>query len=504
MFIEKDLAQFAVQGIEVVDVEKQIENFKRGFPYLGITASATPGKGITRLNERQQEHYIHQYEQWTGSRIKFVPASGAATRMFKTLYEAIQKLDNNETIDWGSKLMQAVKNFFVLLPDFAFYDELKTIVNHIDTTNLKEADYAIILHALLGDNGLNYGSLPKGLLTFHRYADGARTAFEEHLMEAALYGKMADDSAALHFTVSPEHHSKFEELYDNVYKYYEKQYNVRYGISFSEQKKSTDTLAVNVNNEPFRNADGSLLFRPAGHGALLENLNALDADMVFIKNIDNVVPERHVAETVRWKKILAGVLVEKQKMVFAYLNDLENNMLSADKQNEIRLFLRDVFCITFPANLDKNKLNDYLYTKLNRPIRVCGMVKNEGEPGGGPFIARDADGSLSPQIAESQQIDIKNPQQNAILKTSTYFNPVDLLCGIRNYKGEKFDLLQYRDPATGFISLKSKDGKDLKAQELPGLWNGAMSDWNTIFVEVPLITFNPVKTVNDLLRKEHQ
>lgn len=505
MFTDKDLKQFEAQNCSIAEIEKQIDSFKQGFPFLNVTAPATPQKGILQINSQQQNHYVTLYDKWNGTRLKLVPASGAATRMFKSLYEAMQKLDSGLPVDWSDKAMRLVNDFFEQLPRFAFYKRLAQALQAkgVDIDNLKDSEYKTVLHTLLDADGLNYGALPKGLLDFHKYDGEVHTAFEEHLVEAALYANDKNNVASLHFTVSPEHWKGFEGLYNNVCTMYQKQYAVTYKVSFSEQKKSTDTIAVDLENNPFRNADGSLLFRPAGHGALLENLNDLNADVIFIKNIDNVVHKRYIDDTVCWKKVLAGVLLEKQQIIFNYLHRLEG-AVSDEQLREIANFVEETLCITPPKGLQHDALKQYLITKLNRPIRVCGMVKNEGEPGGGPFIACDADGSSSPQIAEAQQIDTNNAEQKTLLQAATHFNPVDLVCSPRNYKGEKFNLLQYRDPNTGFISIKSKDGKDLKAQELPGLWNGAMSNWNTIFVEVPLITFNPVKTVNDLLRKEHQ
>jgi hypothetical protein len=355
---------------------------------------------------------------------------------------------------------------------------------------------------LLGKNGMNYGALPKGLLKFHRYADGVRTAMEEHLVEAALYAKGKNGAALLHFTVSPEHRAQFEKLVSEVQPAYEKKFGVKYKISFSEQKKSTDTIAVDDNNEPFRNADGSLLFRPGGHGALIENLNEQHADIVFVKNIDNVAPDAYKAETVRYKKALAGLLLQLRSKIFEYAAAVENNPSEA-QLNEIQSFFENELSFAFPKGWEAKKV-EYLRGKLNRPIRVCGMVKNVGEPGGGPFVAVNPDGSASLQIAESSQLNLADTRTKTAFDSATHFNPVDLVCSFVDRNGKKYDLKKFRDSATGFISVKSKDGKVLKAQELPGLWNGAMSDWTTVFVETPLITFNPVKTVNDLLRKEHQ
>jgi hypothetical protein len=374
---------------------------------------------------------------------------------------------------------------------------------------LLERQYFLpIAEALLANDGLSYGNLPKGLILFHRYNDSSRTAMEEHLVEGAQYCRDTNGNLNLHFTVSSEHRVGFGKLVERVKEHYESHYDVKINISFSEQKSSTDTIAVEMDNTPFRNPDGTLLFRPGGHGALLDNLNDINSDIVFIKNIDNVVPDRLKPQTVRYKKALAGLLLSYKGIIFDYIMKLHNDEYVDDEfLHQVLDFSKNELCILPPNSLNTNDLKElkrYLIDTLNRPIRVCGMVKNQGEPGGGPFWAKNTDGTTSLQIVESSQIDLNDQSITEIFNQSTHFNPVDLVCYLKDYKGEKFDLLKYRDPLTGFISVKSKDGRNLKAQELPGLWNGGMSNWNTIFVEVPLITFNPVKSVNDLLRDEHQ
>jgi hypothetical protein len=388
---------------------------------------------------------------------------------------------------------------------FAFYKELKKLVEQ----NSSGENYANWIDYLLNEKGLNYGTLPKGLIKFHKYDNSERTPFEEHLVEGANYAKDAKGLVQLHFTVSPEHQKGFEQLLSEIKEVYEKELKVTFQVSFSIQKPTTDTVAVDLDNEPFREEDGSLLFRPGGHGALIENLNDLDADIIFIKNIDNVVPDRLKKPTMDYKKALAGVLLKYQEKLFMYqkqLNEKHPVALDSAFLAEAANFLENTLYTKPESNhyyTEKEELYHYLREKFNRPLRVCGMVKNEGEPGGGPFWAKNPDGTVSLQIVESSQIDPDSVQQQNIMKHATHFNPVDLVCAPKNYKREKYDLTKYTDPATGFISKKSKDGKDLKAQELPGLWNGAMSAWNTLFVEVPIETFNPVKTVNDLLRTQH-
>ena len=366
-------------------------------------------------------------------------------------------------------------------------------------------DFEKILNYLLTENGLNYGNLPKGLLKFHKYKTGERTPSEEHLAEGAMYAKTGNN-VFIHFTVSPEHQALFEKHIEEIKVDYENRFEIKIHIKFSIQKPSTDTIAVDLHNQPFRNEDGTILFRPGGHGALIENLNDIDADIIFVKNIDNVVPDRLKAETVKYKKALGGLLKEKQTQIFNFTEKLQNDT-SEETINIVKTFAENELYITLD-NTFETKTNSekarYLISKLNRPLRVCGMVKNEGEPGGGPFFVKKESGSVSLQIVESAQIDTENTEKAKIVKEATHFNPVDLVLAVKDFKGNKFDLKKYIDPKTGFISQKSKNGKELKALELPGLWNGAMANWNTLFVEVPISTFNPVKVINDLLRDTHQ
>lgn len=508
MLQQKDIHQITERGSEVYIVEQQIQHFIHGFPYLKITDAATTENGIIKLHDDEIEKFISIYDQHISEGVtplKFVPASGAASRMFKELFSAKEKLEKNEipTEILGAK---DTKEFIEILKKFAFYNELKQVSGN-DLENLNQLE---ILDFILTEKGLNYGNLPKGLLKFHTYKNSVRTPMEEHMVEGAVYSKDNQGKVKIHFTVSPEHQKGFSDLLDQIKPAYEKQLGVQFEISFSQQKPETDTIAVDLNNNPFREPDGSILFRPAGHGALLENLNDLDADIIFIKNIDNVVPDRLKKDTYDYKKALAGILINLQEKVFYYQEKLDSHhyyALNSAFFAEAANFLENVLNVKPSADnyyTEKEELYHYLKTKFNRPIRICGMVKNEGEPGGGPFFAVNSDGSVSLQIAESSQIDPENNNQQSIAKSASHFNPVDLVCAVKNYKGEKYDLIQFRDPETGFISVKSKDGKELKAQELPGLWNGAMADWNTLFVEVPVSTFNPVKTVSDLLRKEHQ
>lgn len=503
MISAKDKEQLAQKGISEEKLNEQLNCFKTGFPYLKLYAAASVEEGILKLTEEEQQAFAEAWDEAAKSLhiVKFVPASGAASRMFKDLFSFSEASYDVPTTDFE-------KTFFNNLEHYAFFCALdaqcKTLHNKGCKELLKEGEYKKIVNALLQKEGLNYGQLPKGLLLFHRYEDSVRTPAEEHLVEGALYAKEDDGTVNVHFTVSPEHRSLFEAYIKENVPALEEKFGVKYNISFSEQKSSTDTVAATPDNEPFRQDDGSLLFRPAGHGALIENLNDIAADILFIKNIDNVVPDRLKPETVHNKKLLAGVLVSLQKKTFKYLQLLESGQYSPIDLQEIKLFLEKELCCKTLLPLEGKALADYLYQKLNRPMRVCGMVPNVGEPGGGPFLVYNQDGSISLQILESSQINMDDEKSKAMFVKGTHFNPVDLVCAVKNYKGEKFNLPDFVDKNTGFISLKSKNGRELKALELPGLWNGAMSDWNTVFVEVPLITFNPVKTVNDLIREQHQ
>jgi hypothetical protein len=512
MLTQKDIRQIEEKGIPVREIEKQIEIFKKGVPYLQLIRPASPGDGIIVLSKEKISESSDYYLQRIRNNLqplKFVPASGAASRMFQTLFAFQEAALENQSVEnlLINEKFQSVSQFFNRIDDFAFSDDLNKALGGIRNSDggLK---FLEILNFLLSERGLNYGFLPKGLLKFHRYPDGPRTPVEEHMIEGALCCVNQKREVKIHFTVSPEHLQFFRDLTTEAGIRYGKKFNVNYRISFSEQKTSTDTIAVDPGNQPFHSVDGKLLFRPGGHGALLDNLNDLEDDLIFIKNIDNIVPDHLKTETVRYKMALAGLLLGFQEKIFGYLRLLEKDpaVISNEQFSEIAQFVESVLCIESPEEVKSSNtsLSIFLMKKLNRPVRICGMVKNLGEPGGGPFWAKNPDGTNSLQIVESSQIDMKNPEQKKIVSAATHFNPVDIICGVYNYKGEKFDLKNFTDPETGFISNKSKDGKPLKALELPGLWNGAMSDWNTLFVDVPVITFNPVKTVNDLLRPEHQ
>lgn len=502
MLDQRDRDQLRTRGIPAETIERQISNFITGFPWAVLVRPATPGDGIFSFGAQEIAHYEQLFnDRMPGVRIvKFVPASGAASRMFKKLFEFNDGYGDDGTVN---ELVQNIEKI-------AFYRELDQAVGKATGKDIAafkaDGQYKPILEAILSETGLNYANLPKGLLLFHSYPGGSRTAAEEHLVEAAHYAKDAEGIARIHFTISPEHRTKFTDLFTKVRPDLEKSLGVQFEITFSEQKPSTDTLAVDENNNPFRNSDGSLHFRPGGHGALISNLNDIDGDIIFIKNIDNIVPDRLKAETYLYKKVLGGYLLGMRERIHSFLAKLESGVVSEEEKDQMVSWMRWKLFMSLPEGYDtlsSEEQDNLLFSMLNRPMRACGMVKNEGEPGGGPFWVKGTDGALSLQIIESSQINLNEPGQKTVLAASTHFNPVDLVCCIKDFKGRRFDLAQFVDPETGFITTKSSGGRVLKAQELPGLWNGAMARWITVFVEVPVGTFNPVKTVGDLLRAEH-
>jgi len=490
MLNSSDLTQLEKRGIQPAEVEQQINYFKNGFPWMTLFKAATPGEGVIQLTADQVKEMAQKFDDVKAglSIIKMVPASGAATRMFKSLFEHLQEGESNKES----------KVFFEKLQHFAFFPALKNILG--SSPSEKE-----VLSKLLLAEGLGYGALPKGLLDFHMYSDEVRTPLQEHLLEAIEYASDGK-SAKLHFTVSPEHRSRFEELVAKLVPNLESKFGIRFEITFSEQKLSTDTVAVDMDNELFREADGSILFRPAGHGALLENLNDLQADIIFIKNVDNVVPDALRGPTIEYKKAIGGLLLGILEGIKALDEQLQGEVsddLLIQAEQELVAYLGFVPSPAYQLLPPEQKVV-VIREVLNRPTRVCGVVKNTGEPGGGPFWCQDEEGNSTLQLVESAQVNPADEGQMNLFKGSTHFNPVDLVCATKDLQGRKFDLRNFRDMNTGFITEKTKDGRKLKALELPGLWNGAMAFWNTIFVEVPLETFNPVKTVNDLLRPAHQ
>ena len=500
---QEDLLQLQQLGLGTEQVQHQIDNFKEGFPKSHLDAAATPDNGgIICLDDKEIARYEKLYRTLGRDKkiLKFIPASGAATRMFKDLYSfAATYFGVAKNFD---KEFPEVKEFLENIHSFAFFNDLKACMlrSELDIEEyLHRGDYSTVINFLLKEQYLGYGSLPKALLKFHRYGEVQRTPLEEHIVEGALYAKNSDDTVDLHFTISPEHKKAFRRKLAEVKHYYESTFGIRLKVTFSEQKHYTDIIAVDEQNQPIRDEEGKLVFRPGGHGALIENLNEQRADIIYIKNIDNVVPDWMKHTTVIYKQVLAGMLLELREKVFDALRTLDTQ---PDQKTLDRLtgFAKNDLLIMVPEGCDAPTL----HRLLNRPIRICGMVKNLGEPGGGPFYTIDTMGNRSLQIVESAQVNHREPSQEEIFQASTHFNPVDLVCSTKNYRGRYFDLRQFVDPKTGFISKKSKGAQTLKSQELPGLWNGAMAHWITLFVEVPVATFNPVKTVNDLLRKEHR
>ncbi len=508
-FSEQDLVQLSALGIEKKTVINQIETFKSGIPFVQLEKAARVDEGILKFSVYEEEELIQIFEKGISdlSILKFVPASGAASRMFKALFNFLETFDpSKETLNQylEESKNKEMKFFFDHWEKFAFFKLVQNRIKGQAKTQDQEA--YLFVKEMLSDTGLNYGFYPKGLLPFHNYGSYAATPFEEHLKEGAVYASV-NGEADLHFTISEQHGDLFNSEFNSISERVSEATKMSFNVSYSYQKLSTDTIAVDMQNEPFRNSDGTMVFRPGGHGALIENLNEQSADIIFIKNIDNIVVPQNMEVVTRSKKTLGGILLKVQSKAFAYADLLDKNNLNVDQIKEIKLFLEEKLNVRFAEQFHTFSLGDQieiLKDKINRPIRICGMVKNEGEPGGGPFWIRDRHNHISLQIVESAQVDMSDENQIAIFKNSTHFNPVDLVCGIKNYKGEKFNLLNFVNLEQGFITNKTQEGKELKALELPGLWNGAMAFWNTIFVEVPSITFNPVKTVNDLIRPTHQ
>lgn len=512
----EDYRQIESLGITETQIRTQIDIFKSTSFYLKLNRPCTVGDGIYRIPPLEMNRYLqlHQEAAAQGRFLKFVPASGAASRMFQALhYISEAPGDDLALIGQNSQRDDAAcldgLQFLGNIRKFPFYGDLKEVMAQdglsLDSL-VQHGKIKTVLAYLLTDRGLDYGSLSKGLLKFHRYTTGCRTAFEEHLCEAAYYVKDQNNTCRLHFTISPEHETRFQQLFQEVRPIYENQCHAFFQVSFSHQKSSTDTIAVDLENAPFREKNGRLLFRPGGHGALLENLQNLGGDLVYIKNIDNIAPDHLKAPTFLWKKILGGYLVKTQQMVHSAMSRLKEDD-SPEGVGQVEEFARDRLFLSLPGSYPQWPLEgkrNFLFKKLNRPIRICGMVPNTGEPGGGPFWVEGMDEARSLQIVEKAQVDFGEAKQKAIWESSTYFNPVDLVCAVRDAQDRPFDLTRYVDPHAVFISQKSKDGKHLKAMEFPGLWNGSMSDWITIFLESPGETFNPVKTVLDLLRPEHQ
>ncbi|MFM9826062.1 DUF4301 family protein [Flavobacterium sp.] len=510
-FSSSDFVQIYEHGIPLKNIKNQLNFFKNGIPKTVLIEPAKVSNGILKLSENDYQEKATYFDsvKSTLKLKKFVPASGAASRMFKFLNTFLNEFDvENESIHAyiNRKKDSKLSIFIVGLEKFPFYDEvLFELEKTFPDFNNFNSDYKnyYFIETLLSSKHFDFANKPKAILPFHKYSNRISTPIEEHLNECVHYATSKGNSH-LHFTVSESHQKEFEIIINAIKSKIENENKTTIEISFSNQDKSTDTIAVDMENKPFRDEMGKLVFRPGGHGALIKNLNNLEADIIFIKNIDNVI-QNHNETIALYKKALAGILIELQKQVFKYLNEIENS--SEKHLNETIIFVKNNLNIEIPKDVEnytlENKIS-FLKNILDRPIRVCGMVKNEGDTGGGPFWVKDTNGNVSLQIVETSQIDLTNINQANILANATHFNPVDLVCGIRNFKNEKFDLTKYVDYNSGFIVQKNKDGRDLKGYELPGLWNGAMAKWISVFVEVPLMTFNPVKTVNDLLNSYHQ
>jgi hypothetical protein len=517
-FSKNDLEQIELRGIPLATVMSQIEILRKGPPCLRLNRPCTIGDGIKSISEEEAARLASVFEAMGPKRglTGFVPASGAASRMFRILLglNPENKQIHRDSIALqarkGDKNSQYLLTFMDGIQKLAFYEDLVSVMaqDGLDARALAHrGQFKEIVDYLLRAKGLNYAHLPKGLLKFHKYPEGTRTAFQEHLVEATDYLKDHHGACHIHFTVSVEHRERFKVFWKTISSRYENDLGVRFHLSFSVQERSTDTIAVDQENKPFRLNDGTLFFRAGGHGALIANLNNLKGDIVFVKNIDNVVPDRLKGHTSFWKKVLGGCLIQLQQRIFSYLERLSAGPADKELLEEGFDFAKQELCLWVPWDRDSTPPGagqELLVSMLNRPFRVCGVVRNQGEPGGGPFWVEASDGSLSLQIVESAEVDPLSQEQQRIQASSTHFNPVDIVCGVRDFNNNAFDLKRYVNTDAVFISQKSRDGRELKALELPGLWNGAMAYWNTVFVEVPAITFNPVKTLNDLLRKEHQ
>lgn len=512
MFTEQDIQQINNHGLTVEKVKAQVKFMTSGMVYSNLLEAAIIGNGVLKCDLEKKQGHIDRFEanQNNLSIVKFTPASGAASRMFEFMYEFLNEFDAaKESIESYSKKNKEISIFLKNLEKFPFYDIVKEKISEstsgFDSLALAEQGL-LFIKTIFNSNYLNYSFYPKALLPFHKYGKAVSTAFKEHLLEAPLFIK-CNNTVNLHFTISEAHKNMFENELEKIKNALEEETETIFNVSFSYQSKSTDTIAITSKNELYRTDDGTLMFRPSGHGALIENLNALDYDLIFIKNIDNIVVAEQNAIISNYRKMLGGILLQIQHQAFKYLERLDDNELSEDELNNIELFVINRINVEIEdayTNYSLEEKRIYLHNKLNRPIRVCGMVKNEGEPGGGPFWVKDANGNISLQIVEFAQIDSTNQLQKSILESATHFNPTDLVCGVKNYQGKKFNLTDYVDANASFTTNKSHNGNEIKVLELPGLWNGSMAYWNSIFVEIPLSTFNPVKIINDLLKPAHQ
>ncbi|MGD0021390.1 MAG: DUF4301 family protein [Smithellaceae bacterium] len=499
LFSANDIRQIKALGLSRQDVDKQLNTYRRGSVFFDLNRPCTVKDGIISVTPAQKKKLIALYENEARKYklLKFVPASGAASRMFVEWFSA------GEDGSFGSPDRDRL--FLQKLNKLAFFiliERNRQGKKFFDQKNIKN-----LLEFILLPDGLNFGQLPKALIPFHRYSSGeTRTALEEHLGEAGRYIRSREGLSFVHFTVTAKYKAATAKHLKAVLKKYEKLFGVKYRITLSIQSPASNTIAVDENNLPLRDTKGRLLFRPGGHGALLKNLSSVNADFIFVKNIDNVVPEKHLEKILAYKKMLGGMALQTQKEIFAILKKMEKNELNLAQIQKIITYCSQKLNITLPLGFSQQsgkRKTQILFSLLNRPLRICGVVKNEGEPGGSPFWVKEKDSTQTPQIVEIGHVDKDKPEQQAIWSRAKYFNPVDMVCCIKNYRGEKFDLDNYVNPDAYLITSKNERGQSLKALEVPGLWNGGMAYWNTVFVELPLSVFNPVKTVDDLLRPEH-
>lgn len=512
-FTSKEINQINERGLDEKTIQQQLSYFVQNNAHINLHAPATTNDGIVQLSDAETATFSSFFNDTKKNKsiVKFVPASGAASRMFKSLYLFLDNYDiNKETINSYVNRTKSLDLFlfFVTVDKLPFHDEVfAALKKHYPEYKSMSLDQRRVLFVefLLDKERFNFGEYPKGLLPFHNYKTHISTAFEEHLVEASKYAAI-DGKATLHFTISKHHHQQFLDHFEAIKTIVESKTQTTFDISYSFQDPKTDTIAATLDNKPFKIYE-KLLFRPSGHGALISNLNAIDADLIFIKNIDNVLMQHCVGQMVFYKTVLGGYLLKIQKLAFDYAHELDDTKIKEEKVNEIANFLSLQLNVHISREFEKFAHHykiEYLKSRIHRPIRVCGMVKNEGEPGGGPFWIKKENGELSLQIVEMNQVNTKLKQQDNIAKAATHFNPVDIVCAVKDYKGQKFNLEQFTDDQTHFVTVKNKYGKKLKTLERPGLWNGGMANWNTVFIEVPLSTFNPVKKVADLLKAPHQ
>lgn len=478
-------------------VRKQILLYKNKSKTLSLNRECKIDDGIYQISSSRKKRLIQYYEQYQKKNkiIKFVPASGAASRMFAHWHNLAQQKDTVSISDKNAFFRDLRK-----MPFFPLLEKDEKARNLLKNKNIKE-----LLKFILSRDGLNLTDKPKALILSHRYSEtDMRTPLEEHLYEAGSYCK---NVCRVHFTISPEHRKSINEKIKEVKKRYEKEWNVKYKIDLSFQSRATNIIAVDHYNKPLRDSEGKLIFRPGGHGALLDNLQKLNADLIFIKNIDNIVPEKLCGKIIPYKKMLGGLALQTRDQIFEILRRMEKEKINLEQLNVIAKYCTEKINIVFPPEFYSSTLQKrkkIIFSLLNRPLRVCAMVRNTGEPGGGPFWVEEGNKTQTLQIVEYAHVNKNNSSQSQIWSRAKYFNPVDIACCTKNYQGKKFDLKKYVNKDTYLITSKTEKGKNIKVQEMPGLWNGSMHYWNTIFVELPLITFNPVKTIYDLLRPQHQ